>query len=235
MRVMLLAAGKGERLRPLTLTTPKPLLQAGQQTLLMHWLKKLELHRPTEVIINVAYLGEQIIAFCRQYSGPLNLRILDEGEPLETGGALLNALPYLGDDPIMLINADVYCEFPLKAWFDSYSTDKNADVNDLLQGKLAHFLLVGNPPHHPAGDFALQEHDVLLKGQSKGLTFAGLSVLHPQLIKSYPNTGTNFPLREVFFWAIGNKAVSGEYYSGYWLDVGTQERLVELDAYLRGK
>lgn len=230
---MLLAAGKGERLRPLTLTTPKPLLQAGGQSLLMHWFKKLEALQPTEVIINVAYLGEQIIDFCHRYQGPLNLRVINEGEPLETGGALLNAMPYLGDEPIILINADVYCEFPLKAWFDNSCICSNSPTK-MPTGNLAHFLLVDNPPHNIGGDFAFHGQKVEKKGQGAGLTFAGLSVLHPQLIKNYPNARKNFPLRELFYWAIENQAVSGEYFSGYWLDVGTQERLTELDAYLRG-
>lgn len=228
MKAMILAAGKGERMRPLTETTPKPLLKAGGKALLEHWLVKLDaLANIDEVIINTAYLGEQIQHFVASRDG-VNVRISDEGEPLETGGAIRNAAPLLGDEPFLLINGDVYCDI---------------DLGEFSQAKVvtggAHLLLVDNPAHNAKGDFLLANKRVSLRDSgedgkqygSEAKTFAGISIISPAMIASHP-AGVNFPLREPLFSAVAKGLVTASTHSGYWLDVGTPTRLVELDVYL---
>lgn len=237
MKAMILAAGKGERMRPLTDATPKPLLQAGGKALLEHWLVKLDaLANIDEVIINTAYLGEQIQRFVESRNG-VKVRISDEGEPLETGGAIRKAAPLLGDEPFLLINGDVYCD---------------VDLAEFSQAKVmvggAHLLLVDNPAHNAKGDFMLAGSRVSLRERdgeievngSEGLasgdktqtkTFAGISIISPALIASHP-AAENFPLREPLLKAVASGQVTASLHTGYWQDVGTPARLAELDTYL---
>ena len=228
MKAMILAAGKGERMRPLTDTTPKPLLKAGGKALLEHWLVKLDaLANIDEVIINTAYLGEQIQQFVESRDG-IKVRISDEGEPLETGGAIRKAAPLLGDEPFLLINGDVYCDLDL-AEFSQVKVETCG----------AHLLLVDNPAHNAKGDFLLANNRVCLRENDEGgaghdsraKTFAGISIISPALVASHP-AGVNFPLREPLFNAVAKGLVTASAYNGYWLDVGTPSRLAELDAYL---
>jgi len=229
MKAMILAAGKGERMQPLTLTRPKPLLPAAGKPLLEHWLQRLEAAGINEIVINVSYLGEQIEAYIKARGGTANIVVIREGEPLETGGALFNALPLLGDEPFLLINGDVFCEMDLHALV----------VRAEVPAVGAYLVLAANPAHNVTGDFVLSGNGIIkAKTQESirgggALTFSGLSVISPELIRQYPNCRQKFPLREVFYWALEKQNIRGESYSGYWLDVGTPERLAELNDYLR--
>ena len=223
-KAMILAAGLGQRMRPLTDNLPKPMLSAGGKPLLQYHLEALAAVGVKEVIINLAYLGEKIRAFVgtgEQFD--LKVFYSEEPEPLETAGALLNALHLLGDDPFLLINGDVWTDYPL-ARLRSYLLADSSDV---------HLVLVPNPDFHPHGDFSPNAIGILENNPHLDkFTFAGISVVHPRLIKFYPNRRVKFPLGEVLKYGINQKRISAEVYSGYWSDVGTPERLLVLDKQL---
>lgn len=224
MKAMILAAGLGQRMRPLTDHTPKPLLMANNQPLIEYHLYNLAAAGIKEAIINLAYLGEKIEAQCgngKQYG--LSITYSKEPEPLETAGAIQHALSTLGNEPFLLINGDVW---------SSYNLAQLAQQK-LKPETLAHLLLVPNPNFHPEGDFGLSSDHILnnTKGPTS-YTFSGISLIHPDLIKNYPNSRTKFPLGEVFRWAIANGKITGEVINDHWSDVGTPERLDELTQYL---
>lgn len=203
---------------PLTAEKPKPLLLVGTKTLIEHQIERLRRAGITDLVINVAYLGGQIQAALGDGSR-LGVRIeySPEPEPLETGGGISKALPLLGDQPFVLLNSDVWCDYPLAG---------------LCQRPLAlggaHLVLVENPAHHTEGDFSLTAAGkVSLQGQP-AYTFSGISIVHPQLISAYPDRREHFPLKEVFAWAAGRGLLTGELYSGEWVDVGTPERLARV-------
>lgn len=211
---MILAAGRGERMRPLTDHTPKPLLQVAGKSLIEHHIERLVTAGFSEIVINHSYLGEQIEARLgdgRRYGA--QIAYSREQERLETGGGIRTALPLLGEQPFLVINGDVWCEYPLQ------------DLTSQLNG-LAHLVLVDNPTHHPNGDFHLHENFVDCEQQPR-LTFSGIGVYHPDLFKEHP-IGQPFPLAPLLRHAMQQRQVTGEYYCGYWLDVGTPERLNEL-------
>ncbi|MBK5002734.1 nucleotidyltransferase family protein [Pseudomonas sp. S31] len=216
MKAMILAAGKGERMRPLTLHTPKPLLPVAGQPLIEYHLRALAAAGFTEVVINHAWLGQQIEDHLGDGSRfGLSIRYSPEGEPLETGGGIFRALPLLGEAPFLLINGDVWTDYDL------------ARLRTPLQG-LAHLVLVDNPGHHGRGDFRLQGSQVVDGDDAPGtLTFSGLSVLHPALFEGC-RPGA-FKLAPLLRQAMAAGQVSGEHYQGRWVDVGTQERLAEAE------
>ena len=227
MKAMILAAGLGNRMRPLTDQTPKPMLAVGGKPLLQHHLQNLAAAGITQVIINLAYLGEKIRDFVGDGSRfGLHVSYSQEPEPLETGGALLKALPLLGSEPFLLINGDVWCDINLASFAQQ----------QLKEDCLGHLLLVPNPSFHPQGDFALSEGGLLLSDPNKTHpvrhTFAGISLLRPSIISSYPQQRPKFPLGEVLFHSINQQQLSAELHSGHWCDVGTPERLNELDQHL---
>lgn len=218
MKAMILAAGRGTRMRPLTDTCPKPLLKAGDRPLIEHHLQRLATAGIREVIINVSYRAEQIIRALgdgRRFG--LSIRYSREATPLETGGGIQAALPLLGDAPFLLVNGDVWC-------------DALPEPSALHDGDLAHLLLVNNPDHHPTGDFALSQRRVSASGSPR-LTFSGLSLINPALVKDQPAGA--FALAPLLRAAMQQGRVSGESFSGRWIDVGTPERLAELDAHLQ--
>jgi MurNAc alpha-1-phosphate uridylyltransferase len=219
-KAMILAAGLGQRMRPLTDTLPKPMLSAGGKPLLQYHLEALAAVGVEEVIINLAYLGEKIRAFVGTGERfGLTIFYSNEPEPLETAGALLNALHLLGDGPFILINGDVWTDFPLGR-LCNYSLPVSID---------AHLILVANPEFHPIGDFSPNTSGVLENNPHLDkFTFAGMSVVHPRLIKYYPNRRVKFPLGEVLKYGINHKRISAEVYRGLWSDVGTPERLALL-------
>ena len=175
MKAMILAAGKGERLRPLTLHTPKPLLPVAGQPLIECRLQALAAGGFDELVINHAWLGEQIVARLGDGSAwGLQIRYSAEEQPLETGGGILRALPLLGDEPFLLVNGDVFSDFPF------------ARLRRPLAG-LAHLVLVDNPAHHPAGDFILNEGLARSEGPGQRLTYSGIGVLHPRLFDGAPH------------------------------------------------
>ena len=220
MKAMILAAGKGERLRPLTLHTPKPLLPVAGQPLIEYHLQALAAAGFDELVINHAWLGEQIVARLGDGSAwGLQIRYSAEEQPLETGGGILRALPLLGDEPFLLVNGDVFSDFPF------------ARLRRPLAG-LAHLVLVDNPAHHPAGDFILNEGLARSEGPGQRLTYSGIGVLHPRLFDGC-QAGA-FKLAPLLRAAMREGLVSAEYYAGRWIDVGSPERLAEVEALLIG-
>jgi N-acetyl-alpha-D-muramate 1-phosphate uridylyltransferase len=216
MKAMILAAGKGERMRPLTLHTPKPLVPVAGQPLIEYHLRALAAAGFTEVVINHAWLGQQIEDHLGDGSRfGLRIRYSAEGEPLETGGGIFKALPLLGDEPFALINGDVWTDYDFSL------------LRAPLRG-LAHLVLVDNPGHHGRGDFRLSEGQVIDGDEAPGtLTFSGLSVLHPALFEGC-QAGA-FKLAPLLRQAMASGRVSGEHYRGHWVDVGTLERLAEAE------
>jgi MurNAc alpha-1-phosphate uridylyltransferase len=218
MKAMILAAGKGERLRPLTLHTPKPLVRAGGVPLIEYHLRALQVAGFTDVVINHAWLGQQI----EDYLGDgqrlgLNIRYSPEGEPLETGGGVFRALPLLGDEPFLVVNGDIWtnCDF----------TALTAPIKGL-----AHLVLVDNPLHHPAGDFALVGGEVRDDASLPRLTYSGIAVLHPKLFAGCSDGA--FKLAPLLRDAMAKGLVTGEHFTGRWVDVGTHERLAEVEQIL---
>lgn len=218
MRAMVLAAGRGERMRPLTDHCPKPLVQVAGRCLLDYHLEGLARAGVSEVVINLSWLGEQI----RQHlagggEGPA-IVYSEEGYPaLETGGGIYRALPQLGSEPFLVVNADVFCPFD----FTSLS---------LAGNDLARLVLVPNPAHNPGGDFVL-EHGRVHDGEGQRLTFSGISLLHPQLFAGCRDGA--FPLAPLLRRAMEQGRVSGLLHSGLWSDVGTAQRLHALEEQLR--
>jgi len=222
MKAMILAAGRGERMRPLTDHTPKPLLPVAGQPLIVHYLEALAGAGVRDVVINLSWLGEQIRAALGD-GGRWGLRIAycDEGpQALETGGGIFNALPLLGNEPFLVVNGDVWTDYPFEA---------------LLRPPrdLAHLVLVSNPAHHPDGDFGLQGgRSADGDGGQQRFTFSGIGVYRRELFdECRPGPFRLAPLLQA---AAAAGRVDGEYYAGGWQDVGTPERLRELDRRLEG-
>ncbi|MCQ8127608.1 N-acetylmuramate alpha-1-phosphate uridylyltransferase MurU [Methylomonas rivi] len=218
MKAMILAAGRGERMRPLTDHTPKPLLQVAGKALIEYSLEKLAAAGFTEIVVNVAYLGRQIRDYCGD-GGRWNVSIeySDEGaEALETAGGIAKALPLLGERPFLAVNADILCDYPLAAL-----RDKSID--------LAHLVLINNPPHHPQGDFCLRENGLVSEAGQPKFTFSGIGVYHPDLFADVP-VGQALKLRPVLNRVMQQSRVSGEYFNGRWQDIGTPERLRAISA-----
>lgn len=226
MKAMILAAGLGQRMRPLTDHLPKPLLEVGGKPLLQYHLEALQVAGVENVIINLAYLGDKIRAFVGDGSRfGLQVEYSVEPEPLETGGALLQALPLLGTESFLLINGDVWSEFSLASLIH----------RKLSPSQLGHLVLVPNPDFHPAGDFALADNGFLINDiNTDRYTFAGISLLSPEIIRSYPDARDKFPLGEVLRYGINQKKLTGEVFAGRWSDVGTPERLLALQEILSG-
>ncbi len=223
MKAMILAAGRGERLRPLTDRVPKALIEAGGRALLDRHLDRLEAAGVREVVINAAHLAEHIQAHLRAHPrAALDIALSIETEALETAGGIANARPHLGAAPFLLLNADVYCEVNLEL----------LQRRELADG-LAHLVLVPNPTHRPAGDFSLTQGRVG-NAAAPRYTYAGIAVLSPQLVAGV-GSGEKAPLAPLLRDAAAHGRVSGEHYPGPWFDVGTPERLAALEAYLESR
>ena len=223
MKAMILAAGRGERLRPLTDETPKPLLKVAGKSLIQINIEALARAGIAEFVVNTAWLASELhSALGDGQALGVSITFSDEGAAaLETGGGLRRALPLLGDEPFWLVNGDVLCDYRYTAY-------------DLPAGMLAHLLLVPNPQHNLAGDFALQ--DGLIRDNAADLpryTFAGISVVHPDLIRASTSPSETFPLAPLLRAAASEGKVSGELHEGLWIDIGTAERLAEANAILR--
>jgi len=221
MKAMILAAGRGERMRPLTDHTPKPLLQVGGKALIEHLIEALASAGFRELVINHAHLGERIEAALgngARYGVQIDWsRELDGA--LETGGGIHQALPLLGDAPFLAVNSDIWTDYPF------------AHLQREPDG-LAHLVLIDNPPHHPQGDFALQNGRVRPEGENQ-LTFSGIGLYRPELFQGCQPG--KFPLAPLLRAAMQRGVVSGEHYRGVWLDIGTPERLAALDRDLSGR
>jgi len=221
MKAMLLAAGRGERLRPLTDAIPKALVEAGGKPLLAWHLERLARAGLREAVINVSHLGERIVERIGD-GGRFGLRIRysRERERLETAGGIASALGLLGRDPFLLVNADIYCE-----------CDFSGLAKIRLGERLAHLLLVPNPPHRPRGDFSLRG-GVVGDEAAPRYTYAGVAVMQPALVAPV-KPGDKAPLAPLLYQAAGRGLLGGELYQGLWQDVGTVERLAELEKQLR--
>jgi len=215
MKAMILAAGRGERMRPLTDHTPKPLLPAAGKALIEHNIEQLVASGFNDIIINHAHLGQQIeqrLGDGRQFNA--TIRYSPETTALETAGGIIKALPLLGDDVFLVVNGDIATDFP-------FATLKNQPVN------LAHLVLVENPVHHPQGDFGLDSAGFVTETDTKKFTFSGIGLYHPDLFRQIP-AGIH-KLLPLLLKGIASREVSGQVHPGFWMDIGTPQRLQELD------
>lgn len=217
---MLLAAGRGERMRPLTDHTPKPMLQVAGKPLIVWHIERLAAAGFRELVINHAHLGQQIVdALGNGKNMGVHIHYSAENPALETAGGIANALTLLGDDPFAVINGDIFCEYDLTQLAHHAQTLADSDNK-------AHLVLVNNPEQHPKGDFGL-DHGYVTEGSPK-YTFSGIGIYKPTLFKHIA-AGTIAPLAPLLREQIAQKKVSGEHYTGRWIDVGTPQRLQQLD------
>ncbi|WP_422446767.1 N-acetylmuramate alpha-1-phosphate uridylyltransferase MurU [Endozoicomonas sp. ALB091] len=230
MKAMILAAGYGKRLRPITLSIPKPLVPVAGKPLITYHIERLAQAGFRELVINHGWLGEKIEEALGSGSGwGVTIQYSPEGEPLETGGGICRALPLLAqgqagesDAPFVVVNGDVYTDICLKNL-------------QLPQGMLAHLVMVDNPDFHPAGDFCLDDGILFEKAampEKAGLTFSGVSILSPRLFDGCQR-GTAFALAPLLIEGMQQGRVSGQYHHGFWTDVGSVERLQALEGYLQ--
>ncbi len=228
---MLLAAGRGERMRPLTDHTPKPLLEAGGKPLIVWHIENLARAGITELVINHAHLGAQIETALGDGSRyGVRIRYSDEGKALETAGGIAYALPLLGDEPFAVVNSDIWCDYDF-----AHLSERAAALQ--ASGDMAHLVLVDNPPHHPNGDFALSGGRICPLPPSPFplpalLTFSGIGVYQPALFRRILR-GSAAPLAPLLREQIAAGRASGEHHRGLWVDVGTPQRLAELDKLIR--
>lgn len=229
MRAMLLAAGRGERMRPLTDTTPKPLLIAGGKPLIVWHIERLVAAGITEIIINHAWLGEQIMSALgdgRRYAASLTYSA--ESIPLETAGGIAQALDFFRDEPFLVMNSDIWCD-----WEPSQAADIARDLR--TRNKLAWLMLVDNPAQHPEGDFQLESSGLVRdRGASsipQTLTFSGIGVYRPELFHAVP-AGHAAALAPLLRSAMTQQQIIGSHFAGDWIDVGTPARLAALQAQL---
>lgn len=214
MKAMILAAGRGERLRPLTDSLPKPLVEVARKPLIVYHLEKLAMAGFKEVVINHAWLGHKLVsALGDGAKWGLKIFYSEETQALETGGGIKKALTLLGDEPFFVINGDVFI-------------DALPKIESLAAGELAHLWLVDNPIQHPQGDFALLNGKVSMLGENK-LTFSGMGVYHPEMFTQV--SAQAFSLAPLLRKAMANGQVVGDYFDHYWCDVGTVERLAQIE------
>jgi len=227
MKALIFAAGRGERMRPLTDTVPKPLLPVRGKPLIQWHLENLAAAGVDEVVINTSWLADAFAPALGQGDRwGLRLHYSHEGEePLETGGGMLHALPMLGDAPFVAVNGDIWCDYDLS-------------LLPREPAGLAHLVLVDNPPHNPEGDFALGADGQVLTAGEQRLTFSGIGVYRPALFNNWRTsigaaagadlTPPRFRLAPLLRAAMRAEAVTGERHAGLWTDVGTPERLADL-------
>jgi MurNAc alpha-1-phosphate uridylyltransferase len=227
MKAMILAAGRGERMRPLTDRIPKALLEAGGKPLIAHVIERLARSGYTELVVNVSHFAGMIERVLGDGSRH-GVRIVysREEQPLETGGGIAYALPLLGESPFLVVNSDIYCDF-------DFARMSTAAATLAPDRRLAHLVLVDNPPHHPRGDFALAGGNV--SGESPGrLTFSGIGVYSPALFAGVAR-GARCQLAALLAPAMARGLVSGEHHRGLWMDIGTPLRLEALERALAAR
>lgn len=226
MRAMILAAGQGKRLRPITATIPKPMVQAGGKTLLEHHFDKLKAIGITDLVVNGAYLKDVLFDYLQDGS-PFGLKIsvsAEDADGLETAGGIIKALPLLGSEPFLVINGDIFLDTP-------YDFLLPCPEQIAKQQRLAHLFLTSNPAHNAKGDFALSDSGDLIYGSD--YTFAGFAWYHPQAFAG--RAVCREPLRPYFDRWIEEKQITASVLNARWFDVGTVERLNDLNAYLEDK
>ena len=213
MKAMILAAGRGQRMGELTNVTPKPLTEISDITLIEHNILRIKNSGIKEIVINVSWLGQQIIDYLgdgKSYGVDL-IFSNEEENMLGTGGGILNAIELLGNNPFWLVNADLYSDY-------SINLNKKLENNDL-----AHLILVDNPKHHKAGDYFLKNNRVIYGKGIKPFTYSGMSLISPKLFENCKEK--IFPLEPLLNEYASLNKISGEYFHGGWTDVGTKERL----------
>jgi len=235
MHAMILAAGRGERMRPLTDVTPKPLLAVAGKPLIVRHIERLAQAGITQIVVNHAWLGDQIVeALGDGGQWGVQIRFSGESPALETAGGIARALPLLGEEPFLVINGDIWCDWALQ----NAVHRRLAMTND--PQCLAHLVLVDNPPHNPEGDFWLGHNQAVLSQSPKSpapnnptpdrLTFSGIGIYHPTLFLGLdPNAPAK--LAPLLRQAMATNAVSGEHHTGRWMDIGTPQRLAELQTW----
>lgn len=215
MKAMILAAGRGERLRPLTDETPKPLIKVVGRSLIEYHLINLANSGFKEIIINTAWLADKIhqqLGDGNRYG--VSITYSDEGTALETAGGIINALPLLGKEPFMVINGDIWCDFDF------------ATLPELHNNTQAHLVLVNNPEHNPSGDFAIENDLIRNKGNIMN-TYSGIGIFSSEFFAQQKPGAT--PLAPIIRKKCDKDLVSGQLHEGSWTDVGTLERLQELE------
>lgn len=226
MKAMILAAGRGERMRPLTDHTPKALLKINDKSLIAMIIYSLSQAGISELVINLAHLGDTIATNLGDGRAlGVHIRYSPETQALETAGGIAYALPLLGDSPFIAVNADVYSDYDFTALVRSAQRLQAA-------GPLAHLVLVDNPPQHPRGDFGLSGDRVQAEAASR-LTFSGIGAYHPALFAGV-RRGAKARLADLLIAAMPAGHVTGEHYCGQWHDIGTPERLAAVDRAARG-
>lgn len=225
---MILAAGRGERMRPLTDHTPKPLLPVGGKPIIVWHIEQLAKAGITELVINHAHLGQQIEDALGDGSRfGTHIRFSPEASALETAGGIANALPLLGDEPFAVINGDVFCDY-------DFSRLPALAAELLASGDDAHLVMVDNPEQHPNGDFHLHGGRLVPAGESPKLTFSGIGVYRTELF-AHIARGSVAPLGPLLRERIAAGRIGGEHHRGWWVDVGTPQRLAELDSRIRSQ
>ena len=228
MRAMILAAGRGERMRPLTDTTPKPLLPVAGKPLIAWHLERLAQAGFRDVVINHAWLGhliESTIGDGQQWG--LSIRYSAEETALETAGGIATALDLLGQEPFLVLNGDIWCD-----WDVSLAPQASAMLN--LRNSLGWLLMVNNPPHHPEGDFELDEQGYLTEAGPTRLTFSGVGVYDPRLFAGI-QPGVPSKLAPLLRREMSSHRIIGQHHLGSWIDVGTPQRLEDMDRTLRSQ
>ena len=223
MKAMILAAGRGTRMLPLTAGRPKPLLEVGGKPLLEHHILNLREAGFSQLVVNAAYLAGQIEAFCGDGSRwGLEITVSVEPEPLETAGGIIQALPLLGDNPFAVVSGDIWCPYPFQTL---------CSIPVLPGG--AHLVLTQNPEHNPQGDFSLTSAGAVdFLREQPGLTYTGIGVFHPDFFAGLAQGSR--PLRPLLDRAIEARLVTGQQWTDEWIDIGTPERLAHLDRRLQG-
>ena len=220
MKAMILAAGRGERMRPLTDTTPKPLLQVCGKPIIQYTIEQLVNAGFNEIVINIAHLGQQIkntLGSGKQFGASITYS--DEGDTaLETAGGIANALNILGEAPFLIVNGDIANDY-------DFSQLHNKTI------KQAHLVLIANPKHHEEGDFHLLNNGIITEKGLPKLTYSGIGLFHPELFRNL-KAGVN-KLGPLLRKTLSNNSVSGEQFNGFWMDIGTPERLKEMESYLK--
>ncbi len=218
MKCLLLSAGRGERLRPLTDKVPKPLAKIAGKAIIEYQLERLKKAGFNDIVINLSHLGNLIEEHLGDGSKfDLKIEYSEEGDqPLETAGGIIHALPKLGNKPFLVMNADIWCDHTLS--FAKLSNDK-----------LAHLVLIDNPNHNPRGDFAYEFGKIYNTGKNM-LTFSGIGIYHPKLFSNLEVDKR--PLAPILRSAIDAQHISAEYFSGNWFDIGTKARLAELEEFI---
>lgn len=220
MKAMILAAGRGERMRPLTDKTPKPLLKANGKAIIQYTIEQLVTAGFTDIVINTAHLGQQIIDVLgtgKQFGASI-LYSDEADQALETAGGIIKALPLLGNEPFLVVNGDIAHRYDFKKIH-------------LQPSKLAHLILIPNPAHHPEGDFHLNSNGLISEQGQPAYTYSGIGLYSPKLFEK--STLEKLKLGPLLRGKMSQNKISGELFNGFWMDIGTPERLLELDNYYK--